>query len=53
MNLRSLINFFALRTDDHAQEEIKNIAYKMEGKVLETLPNLADAITRLIILKQE
>jgi len=52
MNLRSLINFFALRTDEHAQEEIRVIATKMEGEVLETLPNLVSAIVKLVESKQ-
>jgi thymidylate synthase (FAD) len=53
MNLRALLNFFALRTDKHAQEEIKNIARTMRLLVLETLPSLSDAIIALINDKQE
>lgn len=53
MNLRSLINFFALRTDKHAQEEIRFVAEIMLNEVLKTLPNLKDAILSLISEKQK
>lgn len=52
MNLRSLINFFALRIDPHAQEEIRAVANQMMEIVLESLPGLGDAIEQLVKDKQ-
>ena len=53
MNLRSLLNFFALRTDPHAQEEIRFLAEEMLSQVLDTVPNLSKAILSLINQKQQ
>lgn len=52
MNLRSILNFLALRTDSHAQEEIKELAYSMENIVMRTMPNLKDALLQLVYDKQ-
>lgn len=48
MNLRTLINFFALRTDEHAQEEIRVIAMEMLALVLETVPELKETLENII-----
>ena len=52
MNLRSLLNFLALRTDKHAQREIREIAEDMENIVVGKMPNLKDALFKLIEDKQ-
>jgi len=53
MNLRSIINFLALRTDKHAQEEIMGEAIGMEGLVMDTMPNLKKHFEKLIESKQD
>jgi thymidylate synthase (FAD) len=40
MNLRSLMNFFKLRKSEHAQEEIRELASKMEELVKKALPTV-------------
>jgi thymidylate synthase (FAD) len=40
MNLRSLMNFFKLRKSEHAQEEIRQLASKMEELVKKALPTV-------------
>ena len=52
MNLRSILNFLSLRTDTHAQEEIRILANEMKEIVFETLPNLKGALNKLIEDKQ-
>ena len=52
MNLRSILNFLSLRTDSHAQEEIRILANEMKEIVFETLPNLKGALNKLIEDKQ-
>lgn len=49
MNLRSLLNFWKLRTDKHAQWEIRELANKMLEQVLNVLPNLGDVIVELLL----
>ena len=41
MNLRSLLNFFALRLDDAAQWEIKELAQKIQAIIKEYCPNVS------------
>jgi thymidylate synthase (FAD) len=53
MNLRSILNFLALRTDEHAQEEIREIAEVMQNIVMKTMPNLKDVLLKLIQDKQD
>lgn len=48
MNLRSLINFWQLRTDSHAQWEIRDLAYEMLDLVMDVLPNLKISIMEVI-----
>lgn len=48
MNLRTILNFLALRTDSHAQEEIRNLAIQMEQIVFETMPNLKKHLITLV-----
>ena len=52
MNLRSILNFLSLRTDKHAQEEIRILANEMKDIVFKTLPNLKGALNKLIEDKQ-
>lgn len=52
MNLRTLLNFFALRTDPHAQEEIRLLAEEMIDITFETMPNLKEHLLKLIEEKQ-
>lgn len=52
MNLRSILNFLALRTDSHAQEEIRLLANEMKELVLSTMPNLRGGLEELIKNKQ-
>ena len=53
MNLRSLLNFFALGTDTHAQEEIRWIAEEMMGLTFNTMPNLKHHLEMLVNQKQD
>ena len=53
MNLRSLLNFFVLRTDIHAQEEIRWVADEMMGLVFNTMPNLKHHLKMLVDQKQD
>lgn len=53
MNLRTLLNFLSLRTDNHAQEEIKEIAYNMQKLAFETMPNLRPYLVKLVERKKE
>lgn len=53
MNLRSILNFLALRTDKHAQQEIREVAEDMENIVIGTMPNLKDALLKLVYNKQD
>ena len=48
MNLRALLNFWKLRTDSHAQWEIRELANRMLEQVLDVLPNLEDSIMEVI-----
>jgi thymidylate synthase ThyX len=48
MNLRSLLNFIALRDDIHAQEEIKLLAREVEKLTFDTMPNLRDEFKKII-----
>lgn len=48
INLRSLLNFLKLRTDKHAQWEIRSLANTILEKVLNVLPNLKDEIMEVI-----
>lgn len=48
MNLRSLLNFWKLRTDKHAQWEIRTLADMMLGQTLNVLPNLKNEIMEVI-----
>lgn len=48
INLRSLINFWALRLAPSAQDEIKELAKLMWDEVMPTLPNLYQYIKELI-----
>lgn len=48
MNLRSLLNFWKLRTDSHAQWEIRELANKMLAQVLDVLPNLKEVIVAVV-----
>lgn len=48
MNLRTILNFLALRTDSHAQEEIRNLAIAMEKIVFDTMPNLSKHLSVLV-----
>lgn len=52
MNLRSIINFLTLRTDSHAQGEIRELANEMERIVFNTMPNIKDALIQLIVDNQ-
>ena len=52
MNLRAILNFLALRTDSHAQEEIRVLANEMKELVLSTMPNLRSGLEELIRNKQ-
>lgn len=52
MNLRSLINFWQLRLDKHAQYEIRELAQGMLELVLETIPNLKGVITQSIVKEE-
>ena len=52
MNLRSVLNFLALRTDSHAQEEVRKLANEMKELVLSTMPNLRKGLEALIENKQ-
>lgn len=45
-NLRSLLNLLKLRTDDHAQEEIRIFAEEIWKQVKPLFPNLADELER-------
>lgn len=53
MNLRSIINFGTLRTDNHAQDEIKGLAKQMLDIAFNTMPNLKPHLEKLIDSKQE
>jgi thymidylate synthase ThyX len=48
MNLRALLNFWKLRTDKHAQWEIRELANRMLELVLDVLPNLKESILEVI-----
>jgi thymidylate synthase (FAD) len=48
INLRSLLNFLKLRTDKHAQWEIRSLANTILEKVLNVLPNLKDEIMEVV-----
>jgi len=50
-NLRALIHLWKLRLDSHAQKEIKDFAKEIMDITLETLPNLADPIKKLVFDK--
>ena len=52
MNLRAILNFLALRTDSHAQEEVRVLANEMKELVLSTMPNLRSGLEELIKNKQ-
>lgn len=52
MNLRTILNFLALRTDKHAQEEIRILANEMAVLVFEIMPNLKPHLEQLIESKQ-
>jgi thymidylate synthase (FAD) len=45
-NLRSLLNLLKLRTDNHAQEEIRLFAEEIWKQVKPLFPNLADELER-------
>jgi thymidylate synthase (FAD) len=53
MNLRSILNFLALRTDTHAQDEIRYLAKEMQSIVFATMPNLERHLSRLVEMKQD
>lgn len=48
MNLRALLNFWKLRTDSHAQWEIRELASIILELVIDVLPNLKDTILEVI-----
>lgn len=52
MNLRELLHFFALRTDVHAQDEIKELANNMKALVFETLPDINEVLNTNIERKK-
>ena len=52
MNLRELLHFFAMRTDVHAQDEIKELAYNMKSLVFETLPDINEVLNTNIERKK-
>lgn len=52
MNLRSILNFLALRTDKHAQQEIKDVANLMQIIVFDTMPELKSHLEQLVESKQ-
>ena len=52
MNLRSIINFLSLRTDPHAQEEIRLLANGMKTIVFDTMPSLKPHLEQLVESKQ-
>lgn len=53
MNLRSILNFLSLRTDKHAQEEIRLLATQMRDIVFSTTPNLRPHLELLVEQKQD
>lgn len=53
MNLRSILNFLALRTDPHAQEEVRIMAEEMMLITFNTMPNLKKHLEKLVESKQE
>ena len=48
MNLRSLLNFWKLRTDKHAQWEIRELANMILEQTLNVLPNLKNEIMEVV-----
>lgn len=52
MNLRSIVHFISLRTDPHAQEEIRIMANEMAELVFNTMPNLKPHLEQLVLSKQ-
>ena len=52
MNLRSILNFLSLRTDKHAQEEIKKEATNLMEVVFDTMPNLKPHLEALVERKK-
>lgn len=48
MNLRTLMNFFKLRLDAHAQEEIREIAEVMKELTFAQMPNLRNKLQEIL-----
>ena len=51
INLRSLINFFELRTDNHAQKEIRDLAKLIAKKLKEKYPIIINELEDSSIIK--
>lgn len=51
INLRSLINFFKLRTDNHAQKEIRDLAHLIADKLKEKYPTIINELKDANIIK--
>lgn len=51
INLRSLINFFKLRTDSHAQKEIRDLAHLIADKLKEKYPTIINELKDANIIK--
>jgi len=52
INLRSLLNFLSLRTESHAQEEIRRLAKEMQELAFDTMPNLKPHLEALVERKK-
>ncbi len=48
INLRSLMNFLTLRLDNHAQQEIKEIAKQMKMLAFDTIPELSPHLSEIL-----